>query len=110
MDLLDTTCDCGNPDCRTTAHLRKGYIQIRHEDGSEEVRWDWFHIDTWRNESDESTTFIELMLPPEAAHELMWNLILGYMPVVRQFYTIYRRLKYWFEGKIIWPIQKWIKK
>lgn len=80
MDLLETECKCGNPDCKAHVHMRKGFVYLTHPDGSQETRSDYFYIDAWSWQKDGAAKSIELMLTPEAAKHLMWNLILGYMP------------------------------
>ena len=95
MDLLETECECGNPECKAQVFMRRGYVHISHPDGTEETRWDYLYIDVWSN--DELGGSTELMLTPEAAKFLMWQLIFGYMPIIshlRQF--ILNRPYYWF--------------
>jgi hypothetical protein len=80
---VDFDCTCGNPKCLGTVILRKGYVNIRHEDGTEEVRWDYLYINAYQGESNERQ-MVEVMLPPEDARYLMWRLIISYMPILKR--------------------------
>lgn len=82
MDM-DIECDCGNPACHARTEFRKGYVNIGHPDGREEVRWDWFYIFSVDYEDgDSKSRIVEVMTPPCEARTLMWFLIANYMPGV----------------------------
>lgn len=80
MDI-EFNCSCGNPDCKARAFFRRGYVHIRHEDGSEEQRWDYFYLDAedW-NEEEKKGQLVELMLPPSEARSLWWFLLWEFIP------------------------------
>lgn len=80
MDI-ELECGCENPVCEANLLARKGYVHIRHPDGSEEVRWDYFYVDAHRYDSEtKESQWVELMYPPEGGRALMWFLILAYFP------------------------------
>lgn len=80
MDLAEINCACGNPECQGKMFARKGYVRIPREDGSEEKRWDYFHLLVSQQGKSHR---IELMAPPEEARRFMWKMIAAYMPGVR---------------------------
>lgn len=83
MEDGELQCSCGNPACSARIHVRKGYVFIRHPDGTEETRWDYFYLDAM---ADDGTDFkmVELMMTPQQAKSLMWFLVFGFMPGVHQ--------------------------
>lgn len=97
MDIT-LECDCGNPNCHARTDFRVGYIHIRHPDGREEERWDWFHVFSvsWED-GDKESRIVELMAPPREARCLMWFLVREYMPGIS-------RLVRWWR---CWPARWW---
>lgn len=112
MDI-DIDCDCGNPACHALTEFRKGYVNIRHPDGRQEVRFDWFYIFSVDYENDDpNSRIVEVMAPPCEARALMWFLIANYMPgvawCIRSVYlarrrvmdTVWRIIRYFRKNKI----------
>lgn len=91
-DDVDLECSCGNPDCKTHLQVRRGYVHIRHEDGSTEERWDhcWINAIGPCTRCDE-WTLGELLLTPQQARELMWQLVRDFMPGVSWLATTWDR-------------------
>lgn len=89
---MDTefSCDCGNTACRGLLNVRKGYVNIAHDDGREEERWDYLWLDVYQG-ADKELANCELVFPPAEARRLMWFLIRAYMPVICHIDNWYQR-------------------
>ena len=96
MDI-ELNCVCGNPACAGRVGFRVGYVQIHHPDGTDEVRWDYLHIDAFSGDGEGSKEgdfkWVEAMCNPEQGKDLMWYLVWEYMPVLswlRRWYYLSR--------------------
>ncbi len=99
---MELRCDCGNPLCKTWFHIRVGYVQIHHPDGSKEERWDHLHLDghDYDPETSESA-WMQAMYDRSAGVELMWYLMERYLPlysrVHHRVHDFVREVRYFLE-------------
>jgi hypothetical protein len=98
MDI-ELSCECGRDSCTEEVHIRRGYVHIQHADGIEEERWDYCYVNVYGLK--EGDIYPEVMLTPSSARKLMWNLILGYMPVVS---TLVHKVRLWYYQFNLWRI------
>jgi len=101
VDIANFDCDCGNPACGAYVHIRRGYVHIRHPDGSVEERWDHLYVDAHDYDKEtKKSQWVETMLPAEGAREIMWSMVFAYMPVVCSVVNLfYRARMYWWRLK-----------
>ncbi len=100
----DLTCACGNPSCNAHVQFRKGFVFFPREDGSEEVRGDYFHLDAFDYETGkEELKWVHLMMTPQQARCLMWYLVINYMPIVHRLIGWWQLYPYrWFDSFVWW--------
>ncbi len=77
-------CDCGNPVCHANLQVRRGFVEITHEDGSITQRWDYLHIDAF----DGKGAAVQMMVPPKEARKLLWFMVQGFCPGINFLCTL----------------------